>query len=133
MQVHIRALSFSLTSGLQGAVLHHVERTLADFGQWVDKVVVRLSDINGPRGGQDKLCRIVVSLVPSGGFIAQATDSDMYAAIRRAADRAGAMVKRQRARQQTDRITKPLLRAEDRSVDELDASDEGPLAFGLHP
>jgi ribosome-associated translation inhibitor RaiA len=118
MQVHVRALEFSLTSALRAAVLHHVERTLADYGQWVDEVTVRLSDVNGPRGGQDKLCRIVVSQVSTGGLIAQATDSDMYVAIRKAADRAGAMVKRSRDRLVTARTTKPLVPVMDDTADE---------------
>jgi ribosome-associated translation inhibitor RaiA len=132
MHVHVRALSFSLTKALQAAVLHHVERTLADYGQWIDKVSVRLSDINGPRGGQDKLCRMVVSLVPSGGLIAQATDSDMYAAIRRAADRAGAMVKRGRERQQTVRGTKPLVLADDGLTDDELGNDVTPVVLKVN-
>jgi ribosome-associated translation inhibitor RaiA len=118
MDIQVRSLSFALTTGLQRAVLHHVARTLADHGQWIDRVMVRLSDVNGPRGGEDKLCRIVVSMVPSGGLIAQATDCDMYAAIRRAADRAGAMVKRTRDRQVTSRTTKPLFLLDDLVADE---------------
>jgi putative sigma-54 modulation protein len=118
MEVHVRAPEVSLTTALRAAVLHHVERTLADYGQWVDEVTVRLSDVNGPRGGQDKLCRIVVSQVGTGGLIAQATDTDMYVAIRKAADRAGVMVKRSRELLVTARTTKPLILAPDDMADE---------------
>ena len=35
-------------------------------------------DINGPRGGIDKRCRIVVKLKRSGELTVEATDTDMY-------------------------------------------------------
>jgi len=49
--------------------------------------VVRLSDINGPRGGNDKRCRIKVPLAGRQDVVIEDTEADLYVAIDRAADR----------------------------------------------
>jgi putative sigma-54 modulation protein len=56
MRIVIQARSFGLTAGL----LQHVERRICFALDWakVHKISVRLSDLNGPRGGTDKRCHI---------------------------------------------------------------------------
>ena len=39
---------------------------LGRFGGRISQVTVGLEDLNGPRGGADKRCRLAVRLVPSG-------------------------------------------------------------------
>ncbi|MFQ5488034.1 MAG: hypothetical protein ACE5ET_06285, partial [Gammaproteobacteria bacterium] len=60
---------------------------------------VRVSDINGPRGGADKCCQIQVILSHVPNVIIKDTETDLYVAIDRAADRAGRTVGRRLARQ----------------------------------
>ena len=60
--------------------------------------MVRLSDINGPRGGADKCCHIQVVLPQLPDVVIEDTEVDLYAAIDRAADRAGRTVDRRLAR-----------------------------------
>ena len=49
---------------------------------------MRLSDINGPRGGRDKRCRIQVPFAGKPNVVIEDTESDLYVAIDRAAERA---------------------------------------------
>jgi ribosome hibernation promoting factor len=94
MRIDIKASRFELTDGLR----EHTERRLQFALGWaslnVRKVVVRLSDINGPRGGSDKRCRIQISIARAQDVVIEDTECDLYVAIDRAADRAGRAVER---------------------------------------
>lgn len=94
MQFDIRAHGFELTEGLR----EHAVRRLGFALDWarydVNKVSVRLSDINGPRGGNDKRCQVRVSLPRVRAVVIEDTDADLYVAIDRAIDRAERSVAR---------------------------------------
>jgi ribosomal subunit interface protein len=98
MNLRIQAHDFRLTDGLR----QHVETRLAcalNHGQEVvTGVVVRLSDVNGPRGGADKSCSIEVRLKGAPALIVEDTQSDLYVAIDRAAERIGRTLDRHLAR-----------------------------------
>ena len=76
----------------------HIERrlrfALARFGSRIGKVFVFLHDRNGPRGGIDKLCRILVKTRGCGVVVATVADSDWVAAVDRATTRIGQTVAR---------------------------------------
>lgn len=99
MQIKIQARGFPLTEALR----EHAERRLRFALSWagydVRKVVVRLSDINGPRGGDDKRCCIQVVFPGTQDVVIEDTESDLYVAINRAVDRAERSVARRLARQ----------------------------------
>ncbi len=84
------------------ALRAHVERrlhfALGRFGGRVRQATVRLSDLNGPRGGLDKVCRIAVRLPAVRDLVVDDADGDLYVAIDRAADRVGRSVGRRLAR-----------------------------------
>lgn len=94
---------------LAGAIHRHLERrvraALRSCATRVGAVTVCFSDINGPRGGPDLNCGITVDLIPRGSLRAEATDSDLMAAltralarIRRSMDGAGRTGRRSRTR-----------------------------------
>ena len=68
---------------------------LARFGTRVDRVVVFLQDRNGPKGGIDKVCRILAKVQGCGAVMAAVADSDWTAAVDRATTRIGHTVARQ--------------------------------------
>lgn len=94
MRIGIQTNGFILTDGLR----EHTERRLQFALNWashdVRKVAVRLSDINGPRGGSDKRCQIQVRLAGGQDVVIEDTEADLYVAIDRAADRADHAVAR---------------------------------------
>ncbi len=99
MQIDIQARNFPLTEALR----RHTERRLgfalsARDGN-IQRVLVRLFDINGPRGGADKCCHIQVTLPHHSDVVIKDTEADLYAAIDRATDRAGRTVGRRLTRQ----------------------------------
>ena len=103
MNIHIQARGFALTDSLR----EHVERRLRFALGWADdrlrQVSVRLSDENGPRGGEDKRCRIQIAFSGAPGMVIDDTEADLYVAIDRAADRAGRSVARRLERQRDGR------------------------------
>ncbi len=85
---------------------HAVKRSRSEIVQdeqlgehGVVRIVVRLVDLNGPKGGVDKRCRIAAELsarVP--GVLVEATDADAYVAVSQAAARLDERVTRALAR-----------------------------------
>lgn len=103
MRINILAQGFELTDGLR----EHTERRLRFALSWADRYVgkidVRLFDINGPRGGNDKCCRIQIPLPGTPDVMIEDTEPDLYIAIDRAADRAERAVARRLERQREHR------------------------------
>ena len=50
----------------------------------IQRVVMRLSDINGPRGGADKRCHLQVVLAGLPDVVVEDIEADLYVAIDRA-------------------------------------------------
>jgi putative sigma-54 modulation protein len=99
MHIDIQARDFSLTNALSSHVKRRLGFALSSRDIHIQRVLVRLSDTNGPRGGADKCCHIQVVLPQLPDVVIEDTEVDLYAAIDRAADRAGRTVGRRLARQ----------------------------------
>ena len=130
MRVAIHANGFDLT----GALRQYTERRLASALGWarhhMRKLAVSLSDINGPRGGIDKRCKILVQLDGGREVIIDEREADLYAAIDRAAERADRAVSRQveRTRHFThDRMPAPAPASADADTGDAgaQAADDG--------
>ena len=99
IQIDIQARNFSLTKALRNHIDRRLRLTLGTRDQHIQRVVVRLSDINGPRGGEDKCCQMQVILPHLKDVVVEDTETDMYAAIDRATDRVSCAVGRRLSRQ----------------------------------
>ena len=104
MQIEIQARNFPLTQAMRGHVERRLGFALSTRHEHIQRILVRLSDINGPRGGHDKCCQIQVVLPQLADVIVEDTESNLYAAIDRAADRASRTVARKLARQRDKTI-----------------------------
>ncbi len=94
MQIEIQALSFPLTDAIRHHVTRRLEFALSARGENIQHIKVRLSDINGPRGGADKRCQIQVVLPHVPDVVIEDEEVDLYVAIDRAVDRASRTVDR---------------------------------------
>lgn len=87
MQVDIQARGFSLTKSILNYTKQRIKFALQHNGSNIMLVRVRLADINGPRGGLDKRCLIELALAGQSNIVIENTETDLYAAIDRAAER----------------------------------------------
>jgi putative sigma-54 modulation protein len=93
--------------GLSDALRAYMERRLGFALQGIEThlktVEVRLSDVNGPRGGVDKSCAITVALRRLGVVFASARGVDAYATVDHAASRIHAVLTRRLSRRRGNR------------------------------
>lgn len=101
MQIDIQSRGFSLTDSLLSYAQRRLLFAMSYCSGHVNRVVIRLSDVNGPRGGADKRCHIQVALAGIPDVVVEDIEVDMYAAIDRAIDRARRTVVRRVDRQFT--------------------------------
>lgn len=76
------------SDALQQYVGHRLQFALGRWDHRIDQLQVRLEDVNGPRGGLDKRCRIIVAGRPSWRIQVEGTGTTFYHAIDSAAARA---------------------------------------------
>lgn len=95
MQMDIQCRGFALTEGLRDYAKKRLACSLSHGEAHVGRVIVRLSDINGPRGGEDKRCHLELRLKGLPEVVIEDIQADLYLAIDRAADRAGRTLARQ--------------------------------------
>lgn len=94
MQIEIQARDFPLTDALGAYVERRINFVLSSRFEQIKRIEVRLSDINGPRGGIDKRCQILVTLPRLKDIVIEDTETNLYVAIDRAIDRAGRTIDR---------------------------------------
>jgi ribosomal subunit interface protein len=97
MRIAVQTRGFSLTEALENHVRRRIGFTLTRAASRVRRVDVRLSDLNGPRGGVDKRCLVEVRLDGLPVVVVEDVQSDLYTAIDRAAGRAARAVMRRLA------------------------------------
>ena len=96
MRFSISGDRVKVTTSLREYIDRRLYFALGRFDAVIDNVSVRVGDINGPRGGVDKHCQIVVTLLASGSnpIAVDDNDEDLYAAVAQASNRAGRTVAR---------------------------------------
>lgn len=102
--VHISAPAEHFGAGASTYVQRKLGHKLGRFDSAIERVSVRVKDINGPRGGVDQLCRIKVVLRGRPSVIFESRDASLNAAV----DGALAGVQRAVRRTTARRRTKPL-------------------------
>lgn len=94
MIVEVRSRNLELTPAAEAHFQDQFSKVLSSFGHRVRGVTVRLDDINGPRGGVDKLCRVTVHFTRGGTLVAEGRGENIGQAAAFAATRTRARVRR---------------------------------------
>ena len=89
MKLLVRFRHVDPTPVLKLLIPRRIQFALARFAHAIEAVHVTLADVNGPRGGVDKTCRVRVVGAPVGSFVVEASAADARTALDEAAARAG--------------------------------------------
>ena len=89
MRIHVKALGFQTGAVLERHVLRRVQAALSHVAGQLGRVVVRILDANGPRGGLDKTCSIQLATPGRPVLVVSAVADDYYAAVDLASRRVG--------------------------------------------
>src|SRR5690348_13668416 len=94
MNMRILGLNYEINDELKDHIERRLRFALGRFTARIRRLTVQLSDVNGPRGGIDKRCRIAVALFPRGIVMVQGTGDDPFALVTHSARRARRAVRR---------------------------------------
>lgn len=98
MKVDVRLIMRRNSLALQRFAEHSLRRKLGTLALRVRRAQMSLRDVNGPRGGVDKTCRIRLSLAGGGDLCVAGEAAGWYEAVTIAAMNARTAVARRRGR-----------------------------------
>lgn len=88
MHLSIRIDGGDTTPAARNYFAEAVDSALSKFAHHLRYVTLSLRDINGPRGGKDKLCRCVLHMKGAQPIVIEDLDVSVGGAVHRAIDRA---------------------------------------------
>lgn len=94
MQIELSAKDIELSDAVREHVDRRLSFALGRFAGRFGRVRVRLEDDNGPKGGEDKRCRISVEIKGAEDVVVEEIDVEVNAAVSRAAERVGRTIAR---------------------------------------
>jgi putative sigma-54 modulation protein len=94
MRLQIGGNPVRLSERLRSHVERRVFFCLSRFGDVVESVRVRLSDVNGPRRGIDRVCRVLATVRGSGVIVVEDRDRSYTQAVNSALQRTARHVAR---------------------------------------
>ena len=98
---HIRAVGVPIEPQDRAYVRRKLGTKLGKFARAIERVSVRIKDVNGPRGGIDKVCRIKVVLSGLPSVVVEEQHASLQAAMDRALRRTESAVRRSVQRRRT--------------------------------
>lgn len=104
MRIDITGTSLATSPALIEHTEQRLRAALDRFGRRVKRVSVRFSDLNGGRGGEDKVCSLAVTLHRLGTTEVESLGSDAYAVVDRAAAKMKLVLSRKLERWQERRV-----------------------------
>lgn len=94
MRMEIKARNIDVPEALRRHVQRRLNFAFSRFGAEVTSAVVRLDDVNGPRGGVDQRCRLSLRGPRVGSITIEEVSVDVSAAVDIAAHRGARVVSR---------------------------------------
>ncbi len=103
MKIEVRFRGLESSDALRDHVGRRIHFHLSRFGNEVTAVLVRIADVNGPKGGLDKQCQVTVRGPRFGSSTIGEMSGDAYSAVDMAVGRIGRSVGRELDRSRSER------------------------------
>jgi len=103
MMIQIRFRGLASSEFLRAYIVRRLQGHLRRLGTALRSVVVRLSDVNGPKGGVDKRCHVMLVRAGQPPVTVEELGADAYAAVDVAVERAALAASRGMSRARTTR------------------------------
>lgn len=87
MRLEIRCRNIELSGELRQHIQQRVGQALNRFDRHIGPVWVALADVNGPKGGPDKVCRVTVFLLGLDSVVVTESGQNVFQVVDRAAGR----------------------------------------------
>ena len=87
MRLDIRCRNVEFTGELCQHIERRVGQALNRFEQYIRSVRIVLADVNGPKGGRDKVCRVTVVLMGHDRLVVTESGENVFRVVDRVADR----------------------------------------------
>ncbi len=94
--------------GVEEYVERRLQFAISRFETRIDSVRIKLSDVNGPRGGVDQRCVVVLKLRLGKELFVESMENTWEAAADVAADRMGRMISRTLKKCHSKRQSNPI-------------------------
>lgn len=94
MVLDVRGINVDVGGSLSEYAERRLNSALDRFTHRVRRVGVRLTDLNGPKGGASMQCRVIVHLEHAEPVVIEQVEHDLYTAVDRAATRTKRTVRR---------------------------------------
>lgn len=101
MKIEVRCRGIEASDALREHAVRRIHFQLGRFNGKVGSVVVRIGDVNGPRGGLDKRCLVTARGPALASIIIEQLSTDPCSAVDLAVARAARAVGRELARART--------------------------------
>ena len=95
-----------LAAPLREVAVDRLKFVMRRLGNFVARAWLRLSDVNGPRGGVDKRCQVELKTDAGGTVVITAASADWHTAIDDALARAAQVMRRQLRRGRPTRMAR---------------------------
>lgn len=78
------------------------------FQKSIREIDITIGDVNGPKGGQDKICRVQLRLYPRGVLVAKSTGASVMQAARIACDKVKEALARTLSKRRENRSSRKI-------------------------
>lgn len=89
MQININSTDISIDAQLKKRLTQQFQFLCSKHDDSISRISLTLSDVNGPKGGNDKQCKVVVFLIGREEVVITERQSTLQRAIDRALQRTG--------------------------------------------
>lgn len=103
MKIEFRFRGLESSHALRDHAVRRLHFHLSRFGKEITGVLVRIADVNGPKGGVDKRCQLMVRGPRFGSAVLDEMSGDAFSAVDMAVERVGRSIGRKLDRARRDK------------------------------